>query len=79
MIDAARELFNSKNNTGIQRSRAAFNKRVGTVKSGGLRYGAEMACIMRAAQFLYLNRYGYNGLCRYSRKTGFNVPFGRSV
>jgi DNA adenine methylase len=50
---------------------------VGTVKSGGLRYGAEMACIMRAAQFLYLNRHGYNGLCRYSRKTGFNVPFGK--
>ena len=32
---------------------------------------------MRAAQFLYLNRHGYNGLCRYSRKTGFNVPFGK--
>jgi DNA adenine methylase len=29
----------------------------------------------KAALFLYLNRYGYNGLCRYSSK-GFNVPFG---
>lgn len=29
-----------------------------------------------AVWFLYLNRHGYNGLCRYSRKTGFNVPFG---
>lgn len=27
--------------------------------------------------FLYLNRHGYNGLCRYSKKSGFNVPFGR--
>lgn len=29
-----------------------------------------------AVWFLYLNRHGYNGLCRYSKKTGFNVPFG---
>jgi len=27
--------------------------------------------------FLYMNRHCYNGLCRYSKKTGFNVPFGR--
>lgn len=33
--------------------------------------------IDQAAQFLYLNRHGYNGLCRYSRKGGFNVPFGK--
>jgi len=31
----------------------------------------------RALLFLYLNRHGYNGLCRYNRKGGFNVPFGR--
>lgn len=31
----------------------------------------------RAVLFLYLNRHGYNGLCRYNRKGGFNVPFGR--
>lgn len=29
-----------------------------------------------AALFLYLNRHCFNGLCRYSRLTGFNVPFG---
>lgn len=30
-----------------------------------------------AAQlFYYLNRTGYNGLCRFNRKGGFNVPFG---
>jgi len=34
----------------------------------------------RAAIFLYLNRHGYNGLCRYNKKLGyFNVPFGRYV
>lgn len=31
----------------------------------------------RAMLFLYLNRHGYNGLCRYNQKGGFNVPFGR--
>ncbi len=31
----------------------------------------------RSALFMYLNRHGYNGLCRYNRQGGFNVPFGR--
>ena len=31
----------------------------------------------KAALFLYLNRHGYNGLCRYNARGGFNVPFGR--
>ncbi|MGE0200507.1 MAG: Dam family site-specific DNA-(adenine-N6)-methyltransferase [Candidatus Melainabacteria bacterium] len=31
----------------------------------------------RAALFLYFNRHGYNGLCRYNSKGGFNVPFGK--
>ncbi|MBA2657699.1 MAG: Dam family site-specific DNA-(adenine-N6)-methyltransferase [Tatlockia sp.] len=30
----------------------------------------------RAALFLYLNRHGYNGLCRYNQKGLYNVPFG---
>ena len=32
-----------------------------------------------AALFLYLNRHGYNGLCRYNSSGGFNVPFGRYI
>jgi len=31
----------------------------------------------KAALFVYLNRHGYNGLCRYNAGGGFNVPFGR--
>jgi DNA adenine methylase len=31
----------------------------------------------KAALFVYLNRHGYNGLCRYNAKGGYNVPFGR--
>ena len=31
---------------------------------------------IRSVYFLYMNRHGFNGLCRYNRKGGFNVPFG---
>ena len=31
----------------------------------------------RAILFVYLNRHGYNGLCRDNLKGGYNVPFGR--
>lgn len=31
----------------------------------------------KAALFLYLNRHGYNGLCRYNQLGLYNVPFGR--
>ena len=32
----------------------------------------------RSVLFLYLNRFGFNGLCRYNSKNEFNVPFGDS-
>ena len=28
-------------------------------------------------QFLYLNRHSFNGLCRYNKSGGFNVPWGQ--
>lgn len=31
----------------------------------------------RAAFFLYLNRHGYNGVCRYNSRGGYNVPYGK--
>lgn len=36
-------------------------------------YGDE---IWRAAAFLYMNRVGFNGVCRYNRRGSYNVPFG---
>lgn len=30
----------------------------------------------RSVLFVYLNRFGFNGLCRYNVKNEFNVPFG---
>ncbi|MGJ7346060.1 DNA adenine methylase [Morganella morganii] len=35
-----------------------------------------LCSVNRAITFFILNRHCYNGLCRYSKKTGFNVPFG---
>lgn len=63
-IGDARKLFVSKNNqsTIYYRFRARFNQ------SNDL--------WERALLFLYMNRHGYNGLCRFNLKGGFNVPFG---
>jgi DNA adenine methylase len=48
--------------------RAAFNRLVAHGRGNGRR---------AAALFYYLNRTGYNGLCRFNSKGEFNVPFGR--
>ena len=48
--------------------RVEFNRLIETKKSN----------TSKSAQlFYYLNRTGYNGLCRFNRNGGFNVPFGR--
>lgn len=48
--------------------RAKFNR----LLREGKQHSAEAAEL-----FYYLNRTGYNGLCRFNRKGFFNVPFGR--
>ncbi len=65
-IDDCQDFFCSKNNQEEQyyKFRVQFNQSlIGTPQ--------------RAALFLYLNRHGYNGLCRYNLSGGYNVPFGR--
>jgi len=64
-IKYCKRYFTDKNNTSEKyySYREAFNKTNEIRK--------------RSALFIYLNRHGYNGLCRYNSKGGFNVPFGR--
>ncbi|QYY42011.1 DNA adenine methylase Dam [Aneurinibacillus thermoaerophilus] len=41
------------------------------------RFNSEQDITVKSALFVYLNRHGYNGLCRYNTSGKFNVPFGR--
>ena len=51
------------------RHRDRFNELAGTVSGA---HSAEAAAL-----FFYLNHTGYNGLCRFNSKGGFNVPYGK--
>ncbi|WP_370615069.1 adenine-specific DNA-methyltransferase [Citrobacter portucalensis] len=64
-VQASRELFMPETNQAevYYRFREEFN--------------ASQDQFRRAVLFLYLNRFGYNGLCRYNLRGEFNVPFGR--
>lgn len=64
-IDECQALFTSDNNTAetYYQFREEFNATTNQIR--------------KAALFLYLNRHGYNGLCRYNNDGRFNVPFGR--
>lgn len=57
----------SNSETAYYRSRDRFNELV----SAGEYTSSEAAGL-----FYYLNRTGYNGLCRFNRSGGFNVPVG---
>jgi DNA adenine methylase len=56
------------NETLFYRHRERFN---------ALLVGGKAETAEAAALFYYLNRTGYNGLCRFNSRGGFNVPFGR--
>ncbi|WP_413740814.1 DNA adenine methylase [Sodalis sp. RH18] len=65
LINISGELFlHSNNSTSFYEIRAAFNK-------------GNYSDVKKSAMFLYLNRHCFNGLCRYSELSGFNVPYGR--
>ncbi|MFL9898035.1 Dam family site-specific DNA-(adenine-N6)-methyltransferase [Paraburkholderia fungorum] len=42
-------------------------------------FNNEPDSLTRAALFLYLNRHGFNGLCRYNKRGNLNVPYGHPV
>ncbi len=64
-INDARALFVPDNNQAdvYYQSRQEFN--------------ASTDKYFRSLMFLYMNRHGYNGLCRYNKSGGYNVPFGK--
>lgn len=66
-ITFCRQFFNIKNNNRSQyyKLRHQFNEAI-----------YEKDPFTKSALFLYLNRHGYNGLCRYNKNNKFNVPFG---
>jgi DNA adenine methylase len=61
------EPFENSSNA-FYRCRDRFNALLASGRSGGGE---------AAALFYYLNRTGYNGLCRFNSRGEFNVPFGR--
>lgn len=67
----------------IEICRSFFAKKFNTEKSYyrlRKRFNESQDPLERSALFLYLNRHGYNGLCRYNaKKNEFNVPFGRYI
>lgn len=63
-IDTAKGLFRTATTAeSYYRFRQVFNR-------------GKVDRITSAALFLYLNRHGYRGVCRYNRDGGFNVPYG---
>lgn len=64
-IQEAMKQFSSENNTKEQY--AKLKKKFNT-----LPFGPE-----RAALFIYFNRHGFNGMCRYNSRGEFNIPFGQ--
>lgn len=64
-IDYCKTFFTPANNTQAEylKNRVVFN--------------ATTDIRLKSALFLYLNRHCFNGLCRYNKKGGFNVPFGK--
>lgn len=69
LIEACQELWDAGcTRDNYSAIRAKFNNRENiTVEDA----------IDRAAWFIFLNRNGYNGLCRYNQTGGYNVPFGK--
>lgn len=67
LIEYSKYLFDTKNSSAdYYHVRSDFN-------------AAKKQDVEKAAMFLYLNRYGYNGLCRYNKKGEYNVPYGKRV
>ncbi len=63
-IEESKRLFKPENN------RKAFYLDIRS------QFNASKDIWFRSVVFLYMNRHCFNGLCRYNKRGGFNVPFG---
>ncbi len=63
-IEYCKGFFNNKNNTepNYYKLREKFN--------------STQDISLKSALFLFLNKHGFNGLCRYNNQGGYNVPYG---
>ena len=62
-------------NIAMEKSKKSYYKY--RTEFNSLLEGGEEQSERAALIFYYLNRTGYNGLCRFNRQGGFNVPYGR--
>ncbi|EOE0697657.1 TPA: Dam family site-specific DNA-(adenine-N6)-methyltransferase [Klebsiella pneumoniae] len=67
------EILFSAGSVGTESQRGEFYYSMRTK----LNDGGFVSAIEKAACFMYLNRHGYNGMCRYNLRGGFNVPYGK--
>ena len=65
-VNHAQSLFSPENN-----NRIYYNKLKNDFNDADNEY-------FRSLLFLYLNRHGFNGLCRYNQSGIYNVPFGKN-
>lgn len=64
IIVASRTFSENKSGESYYEIREMFNHHLG------------LPLLERAALFLYLNRHGHRGMCRYNQKGNFNIPYG---
>ena len=68
LIDAGEAINIENSQSNFIANRTAFND---------INRGVNPTTVTEAALFYYLNRTCFNGLCRFSKKTGFNVGWGK--